>query len=77
MSEAEQAAVRGLKAYLQLLVDLATASAAGYQAFADQVTPQNVFRLDAGSGLTQAAFNSLNKTAEMVPPAYARFWKAL
>ena len=77
MSEVEKAAARGAMAYLQLLGDLANASATNCQAFVDQVTADNLFRLDAKNGLVLGAANSLSKASETVPNAYVKYWKAL
>jgi hypothetical protein len=77
MSEVEKVAARGVMAYLQLLGDLANASATNCQAFADQVTIDNLFRLDAKNGLVLGATSSLRKASETVPDAYAKYWKAL
>jgi len=77
MSAAENAAARSIQAYFQLLADLASASAASSQIMADQITPENVFRLDAQNGLIAAAANSLSKAGELVPQAYTRYWKGL
>jgi hypothetical protein len=77
MSEVEKAAARGVKAYLQLLGDLANASATNCQAFAEQVTVDNIFRLDEKNGLVLGATSSLSKASQTVPGAYAKYWKAL
>jgi len=77
MAQIEQTAANTLKAYFQLLADLASASGAGCQIFIDQVTPDNVLRMDAQNGLLTAASNSMSKVSELVPQAYAKYWKAL
>lgn len=73
----EQDAARFLKAYFQLMADLAGASGAGFQVFADQLSADNVFRLDAKNGFIQAASDSFNKTGDLIPKAYSRYWKSL
>jgi hypothetical protein len=75
--EVEQAAVRSVQAFLQLQTDLAKAAAANCQAFAEQVTVENIFRLDAQYGFILGAASSLTKSGELLPEAYARYWKAL
>jgi hypothetical protein len=70
-------AARLSAAYFQLLSDLATASGASYQIYADHLTPDNFFALNSNNGWLSAAIKSLNSAGDLVPKALQRYVNAL
>jgi hypothetical protein len=70
-------AARFSKAYFQLLSDLASASGASYQIYADQITADNIFALNNCNGWLSAAVKSLDSAGDLVPKALQRYVNAL